>query len=404
MPAITTPCRSGSGRHGARLALLAALWSGAAAASPALPAVAPPPPAGPSLRAAAAAAGLEIGAVASPADTLPGSAVGAILARDFSSLTPENHMKWSLLEPTPGQLDFASADAIVAFAEANGQRVRGHTLFWSRANGPPAWLEAEVTQAPDPAARLRALMQQHASAVVGRYAGRISQWDVVNEPLSFFDPVLDPENLYGRVLGESYLVEAFQLARAADPAARLFLNEIGVEGNPAKFQGLLALVQRLLGAGGPIDGIGLQSHFLFFPPDRAALETQIGGLAALGLDVELTELDIPLRLFAGEADPLAAQARAYGDVLAACLAVPRCSGITLWGVSDADSWLDDQPIFSLFAPNRPLLFDEALEAKPAWYAARDALLAVPEPSSALLVASGAALLAVRRRRAPPRRT
>lgn len=355
----------------------------AAAACLAAPAAALP------LRVAAAGAGIFVGAAAN--DFEIGTPVGDLLAREFASLTPENQMKWSALEPSRGVFDFGPADALVAFAESNGMRVRGHTLAWGTSNGPPGWLAGTLAAAPDPAALLRELMNAHVATVAGRWAGRIESWDVVNEPLATTSGAFDPSNLYTRYLGESYIGDAFRAARAADPSALLFLNETLVEANPAKFDALLALVDRLLAAGVPIDGVGLQGHFLT-RPNRARLTAQLQAIADRGLAVEITELDLPLLIFSREADPLAAQAAAYADVFAACLAVARCRGITTWGISDADTWLDTQPLFEFFAPNRPLLFDESLARKPAHDAVVATLLAVPEPHTAAALALGLALL------------
>lgn len=197
------------------------------------------------LREAARAAGIEIGVAVEAAMLAPGSASAATIAREFSSLTAENAMKWQPLAPAaPGVYAFDPADAIVDFAQAQGQRVRGHTLFWGSLNGPPTWLSAELAVAPDPSGRLRELMAQHVSAVVGRYAGRSGTWDVVNEPLVFNTGELDPANPFQRVLGESYIADAFRLAHAADPAATLYLNETLLETNGPKFDGLLGRWQR----------------------------------------------------------------------------------------------------------------------------------------------------------------
>lgn len=351
------------------------------------------------LREAAAIAGIHVGVATGPVELATG--LDTLVAAEFDSVTPENDMKWSELSPAPGSYDFTRADALVAFAEANAMRVRGHTLVWGRPNGPPSWLDATLATAPDPGATLHDLMLDHIATVAGRYAGRIEQWDVVNEPLAFSSGGLDPSNPYYQWLGPSFLADAFHAARAADPTARLFLNEVAAENNPAKFAGLLALVEDLLADEVPIDGIGLQGHFLFSRPNRARLIGQFEAIAALGLEVEITELDLPLVLFANEEDPLAAQAAAYVDVFAACLAVANCRGITVWGVTDAGTWLDSLPILESFAPNRPLLFDEAGHPKPA-HDAVAALLAVPEPSTGLGVGAALLGLAAWRRRVGPR--
>lgn len=325
------------------------------------------------LAGAARAAGLQVGVAFDRVDDASGEQL-AVAAREFTSVTPENSMKWRSLAPAPGEYDFSDADELADFALANGQRLRGHTLFWHRLNGLPAWMHAELDAASDPAERLRELMVDYTAAVVGRYAGRIAQWDVINEPLGVVGGGFDPENIFYQLLGEEYLDLALLNAHAADPSAELFINETFTEFQPEKFDALLALAQRLLDRGAPLHGIGLQGHFFLRAPDEGVLRDQLQRIAALGLKAEVTELDIPLPLFDTTPEPLAAQAQAYADVFNACLAVPLCSGITVWGVDDAHTWLDSFAITAGSAPNRPLLFDEQLQAKPAYHGVVDALL------------------------------
>lgn len=308
-------------------------------------------------RQAELAVGVAVGAGAS-AEQL------AVVSREFISITAENEMKWGSLAPTSDSFSFSNADQLVDFAFANGQRVRGHTLFWHRSNGLPPWLTEELDKAIDPAARLQELMVTHTETVVGRYAGKLAQWDVINEPLEALGGDFDPQNIFYQLLGEEYLDIALLQAHAADPSAELFINETFAEFQPEKFDALIALAQRLLDRGVPLHGLGLQGHFFVRAPDEAVLRDQLQRIAELGLKAEITELDIPLPLFNTADDPLAAQAQAYADVFNACLSVALCSGITVWGIDDAHTWLDS--FLAFFAPNRPLLFDETLQAKPAY--------------------------------------
>lgn len=324
---------------------------------------------------AARAAGVHAGVAV---DHAPSDMQRKIAEREFTSLTLENALKWSPLSSAVGRYDFTRPDLAIDWAEQNGMRVRGHTLFWGRMNGPPPWLEGELAAAEDPAARLTELMRLHASTVVGRYAGRIEQWDVVNEPLSAFGGNHDPQNIFFATLGEPYIDIAFEAAHAADPAAVLFLNETLAELVPVKFDGLMALVERLLARDVPVHGVGLQAHFYTRPPERDTLQAQLERIESLGLYAELTELDLPLSLFKKESDPLAAQARAYGDVFAACLAVPACTGVTVWGVDDGDTWLDNFFLTERQAPNRPLLFDKLGWPKPAYGAVVEAFRAAAQ--------------------------
>jgi endo-1,4-beta-xylanase len=339
-------------------------------AVPPLRAVFVPEEAPQTLSQAAADAGIDVG-VAIEHNATPDRV--SLVQQEFTSITPENAMKWHSLAPAPGVHDFSAADTTVAVADAANLRIRGHTLIWHRLNGQPSWLAGELAASSDPAETLRNLMEEHITAVVGRYAGRISQWDVVNEPLALVGGGFDPNNIFFETLGEEYLDIAFHSAHLADPSASLFLNETFTEFVPAKFDALVALASSLLARGVPLHGIGLQAHFFLQAPDGVLLQQQLARITALGLSVELTELDIPLQLFANQSDPLQAQAIAYGKVFAACLAVPGCTGITVWGVDDADTWLDNFVLTAPNAPNRPLLFDGALNPKPAYYLVRGLL-------------------------------
>jgi endo-1,4-beta-xylanase len=298
-------------------------------------------------------------------------------------MTPENAMKWGSLAPTVGNYDFADADAIADFAASAGVRLRGHTLLWKHQL--PADLEDTVEAATDPAAKLRELIDEHLSTVVPRYRDGVAVWDVVNESLHEFTGDLDL-NIFGRTLGETYIDEAFRRVHELDPDAQLVLNEFFVFyglGTPfeGKARGFIDLVERLLDRGVPVHGVGVQAHFSGLAPDLIPLPTReefegfLRALADLGVFVELTELDVSINYFRGDPDPFARQAEFYGEVVEACMAVPRCTAVTTWGIDDSRTWLDRSPPFDTLAPHEPLLFDAVLEPKPAYFAMRDAVAA-----------------------------
>ena len=316
------------------------------------------------LRDVAERMGFEIGVAIGPDEV---ARHGPLIAREFTSITTENTLKWGALSPRPEFYDFTAADAVVRFAEAQGMRVRGHTLIWTRLNGPPRWLTSVLAETNDPGPVLQALSLAHISTVVERYAGRVAQWDVVNEPLVKAGTGLDSENPFLSLLGEDFLVQAFSTAANADPTAELFMNEVFTEHSDGRFEALVALVERLRARGAPIHGVGLQGHFLYRPPDPDGLRRRFERLALLGLKVEITELDIHLGVFRDKPDALGAQAVAYASVLDACLAVPACSGVTVWGLGDNDSWLG--------ADAAPLLFDQDYQQKPAYDAVLQSLSA-----------------------------
>jgi endo-1,4-beta-xylanase len=315
-------------------------------------------------------AGVHFGAVASRGQS---AAERALLAEHFTSVTAENAMKWGEIAPRVGSYGFADADEIAAFAETNGMRLRGHTLVWGVMQM-PSDLASTVTAAADPAARMAELLGEHFGTMIGRYGARVAQWDVVNEPLEVVGTAL-AKNVFLDALGPGYLGLSFTLARGLAPGASLYLNEYVLSWPSPKLDALRATVADLRSKGVPVDGVGIQGHFYpFFPlPDRATIEQALREIADLGVEIEITELDVSSWHFRDDPDPLARQAAFFGDFVAACMAVPACRGITTWGIQDGDSWLDHAPPFDLAAPNDPLLFDRDLEPKPAYVAVREAI-------------------------------
>jgi endo-1,4-beta-xylanase len=301
----------------------------------------------------------------------------ATLAAEFDSLTPENAMKWGPIHPEPDRFDFTPADDIVAFAEAHAMRVKGHALVWHEQL--PAWV------ASLPADRLWAAMVEHVGAVVGRYRGRICAWDVVNEAVADTGGPLR-DTVFLRRLGPGYIAEAFRIAHAADPGALLLYNDYGAEALGDKSDRVFELVRGLVAQDVPIHGVGLQMHVRADAPPRPGhLRANIRRLAELGLSVTVSEMDVEVRVLPGDrAARLAAQRRVYRDVVGACVAEPGCHGVTFWGVTDAHSWIGG-PAGSA----GPLLFDESLAPKPAYFGVLDGLLARVSPASRAGGASGA---------------
>lgn len=315
------------------------------------------------LREAAGPTGVRIGTTLEPAQITDAGYTG-VLRREFDALTPENALKMYSIQNQRGVWTFAGADAVMDFATANGIAVRGHTLVWGQDQYTPSWV-AGIT---DPA-ELRAVTNEYIATVVGRYAGRIPRWDVVNEPLATYGTTRSG-SVWDDLLGAGWVADAFRAAHAADPAAELWINEYGTDWVPGKHAALLALVAGLVAAGVPVHGVGIQTHRTSTAgPDAATFRRQLQDFAALGLKVAITELDVPT-------DPLdagagTAQAAAYRRIVEACLAVAGCVEVTTWGLTDADTWLDSLGLFR--TPTRPLLFDESLAPKPAHRAVLSAL-------------------------------
>ncbi|MEV7424410.1 MULTISPECIES: endo-1,4-beta-xylanase [unclassified Streptomyces] len=284
---------------------------------------------------------------------------GSITGAQFNSITPGNEMKWGSVEPTRGSFSWSGADRVVSFAEANGQKVRGHTLVWH--SQMPNWL-ADGTFSDT---ELRTIMNEHVTTEAARYKGRIDHWDVVNEPLNE-DGTMRASKFYTQ-LGESYIADAFRSARAADPAAKLYINDYNTDGTGAKSNGMYSLVQRLKAQGVPIDGVGFQGH-LILGQVPSTLQANLQRFADLGVDVAITELDIRMTLPATDAK-LAQQKDEFKAVTNACLAVTRCAGVTAWGFTDADSWIPD--VFPGQGAATP--YDENFQPKPAYYGIAEAL-------------------------------
>jgi endo-1,4-beta-xylanase len=265
----------------------------------------------------------------------------AIADREFHMITPENEMKWDAVEPSRGTFRFGPADRIVDRALARGQRVRGHTTVWHAQL--PSWVGAIRD-----AGTLRSVMNHHITTQMTHYKGKIYAWDVVNEAFADGGSGRLRDSVFQKVLGNGFVEEAFRTARAADPAAKLCYNDYNIENwADAKTQGVHRMVKDFKARGVPIDCVGFQSHFGAGGPP-ASFRTTLANFAALGVDVQITELDI------AQASPTH-----YADAVGACLSVARCTGITVWGVRDSDSWRGGE---------NPLLFDGNGTPKPAYSA------------------------------------
>ena len=296
------------------------------------------------LGAQAAASGRYFG-TAVPASKLSDSTYVSILDREFNMITPENEMKWDTTEPSRGNFNFGPADQIVSHAQAHGQRMRGHTLVWH--SQLPSWVSS-ITDATT----LRSVMDNHITQEMTHYKGKIYAWDVVNE--AFADgSTQHRSSVFQNVLGNGFIEEAFRTARSADPAAKLCYNDYNIEDwTAAKTQGVYAMVKDFTSRGVPIDCVGFQSHFGSGGPP-ANFQTTLSNFAALGVDVQLTELDIAQ-----------AGTTAYSNTVKDCMNVSRCAGITVWGIRDSDSWRSS---------DTPLLFDSSGNKKPAYDAVLSAL-------------------------------
>ena len=282
------------------------------------------------------------------ASKLSQSAYTTILNREFNSATPENEMKIDATEPQQNNFTFGAADQIVNHARSRGWRVRGHTLAWHSQQ--PQWMQNLSGSA------LRSAMLNHVTRVAANYAGRIDSWDVVNEAFADGGSGTRRDSNLQRT-GNDWIEAAFRAADAADPNAKLCYNDYNTDNwTDAKTQAVFAMVRDFRNRGVPIDCVGFQSHFNSGSPYPGNYRTTLQNFANLGVDVQITELDIE-----GSGTT---QANTYRNVVNDCLAVARCNGITVWGIRDSDSWR---------ASGTPLLFDGNGNKKPAYDAVLSAL-------------------------------
>lgn len=285
------------------------------------------------LRSLAPAAGIRVGAAVDVEALEADPAYARLLAREFNLVTPENAMKFAFVQPERDRYDFTQADALVAFAEAHGMQVNGHVLVWDRQL--PDWL----TQGGFSRDELMAILREHIRTLVTRYRGRVASWDVAAEAVGEDGKLRD--TFWSRGIGPDYLALAFRWAHEADPQARLRYNDYGGEGAGAKSDGIYRLVADLRQQHVPIDAVGLQMHVGLDDAPRADdVRINMKRLAALGLQTDITEMDVMLPLPA-RGTALRRQARVYGAMLQACLAVPQCRSFSTWGASDAHSWIPE---------------------------------------------------------------
>ncbi|GAA1762530.1 endo-1,4-beta-xylanase [Luedemannella helvata] len=333
----STPRRKG--RLAARSAFVVAAAAGLVATAVVLTA---PANAGTTLGASAAEKGRYFGA-AIAAGRLSDSTYVSILNREFNSVTAENEMKWDATEPSQGNFTFSNGDRIANHAISRGMKIRGHALLWHQQQ--PSWAQNMSGSA------LRNAAINHVTRVASYYRGKIHSWDVVNEAFADGTSGARRDSNLQRT-GNDWIEAAFRAARAADPGAKLCYNDYNTDGINAKSTAIYNMVRDFKSRGVPIDCVGLQSHLTNGPPSD--YRANIQRFADLGVDVQITELDI-----SGSS-----QASGYASVVNACLAVARCTGITVWGIRDSDSWRTGQ---------NPLLFDASGNKKAAYTSTLNAL-------------------------------
>ena len=315
-----------------------------------------------------------------------------IIKSQFNSLAPENVLKWGPIHPKPGPdgYNFGPADRYVEFGESNHMTLVGHTLVWHSQTPQWVFLADDGTNTVDRDTLLQR-MHDHIQTVVGRYKGRIKYWDVVNEALAE-DGTLR-KSRWMKIIGEDYIAKAFEYAHEADPNAVLRYNDFSLE-NPPKRNGAVELVKKLQAQGVPVHAVGIQCHAKLDWPTAEQESDAIDAFAKLGLKVAITELDIDTSASGQQnrsadislngqvqtnavkpAAPLGTNlntnrlpdsvqlllAKRYSELFGAFLKHrDTVTLVTLWGVTDGDSWLN------FGRKNHPLLFDRDGQPKLAF--------------------------------------
>ncbi|HJT38845.1 MAG TPA: endo-1,4-beta-xylanase [Sphingobium sp.] len=313
------------------------------------------------------------------------AAFRAAVVRECDMIVQEYELKRGTTEPKPGKYDFSGADQIIDFAQAHNMRARGHALVWYAAQ--PPWLEPAL-QSANPRERQQ-LMTSYIDVAMRRYAGRIAEWDVVNEAVEPNEGRADgmrSDSMWMKALGEQYIDIAFHTARETDGRAMLFLTDFGLEHDSPRCErrrtAMLKLLDRLMARGVPIDAVGIQGHLK--PYKEKFNEQQFANflrtLSGYGLNLSITEFDIADR--GGPPNPdkrdreVASVAKAFLDV---ALDNPAMGSILCWGLSDRYSWLSNFPEYKWpdGQLSRGLPLDGKMARKPLWDAIAAAFDAAP---------------------------
>ena len=303
--------------------------------------------------------------------------LGVIIESTFNRLTAENAMKCARIHPSEDSYSWSPADQLANFARERQMKMTGHTLVWHRET--PSWMLEGGADAV--AEKLR----QHISTVVARYADVTDNWDVVNEAVSDSDGKLYRDGAEGSrlfaVLGEKLVPLAFSAAQAAVEASgqdiELYYNDYNMA-QTKKRSKVIKLARQLRDEGIRIDGVGAQAHWTLTWPSLGEVQTMIDDIVEAGFQVKISELDISV--YAGDdwARRLWEAEKPYTDQLAQAQAArykslfevfaknaQHISSVTLWGLSDDRTWLDDMPVPG--RNNYPLLFDDDDQAKAAYF-------------------------------------
>lgn len=277
-----------------------------------------------------------------------------LIAENFNALVPENTMKMVNIRPTKKLWNFSDMDKMVDFAQKHKMKVRGHTFIWHQQN---STIVNQIKSRED----AFALIEENINTVMGRYKGKITDYDVANE--IFNEDGTFRKSLWYKWCGTDLYEEAFRMARKADPDAKLFLNDYShEEAGTAKAEAFYEFVKQMKEKGVPIDGVGFQLHLCTdYGINEDNLRENIRRFAALGLEVQFTEIDIRMKVPGSEED-IAKQAEMYQTLMRVLKDEPNVSTYMTWGYTDATSWVPA----TFHGYGEAHLFDKDLKAKPVF--------------------------------------
>ncbi len=305
----------------------------------------------------------------------------ALIKKNFNSITAENDMKVGMMQPKEGVWNFGAADSIANFCRQNGIKLRGHNLCWHSQFAD--WMFKDKKGKPVKKEVFYERLRKHIHTVVNRYKDIIYAWDVVNEAMAddgpqMFWPKASPyrQSQLFKLCGDEFIAKAFEFAREADPDVLLFYNDYSCV-DPGKRERIYNMVKKMLDAGVPIDGIGMQGHYNIYTPDEKELDKTITRFSELVKHIHITELDLRTNtesggqlIFArGAAKPQAPYiATLQEDQYNRIFRVFRkhkdvIDNVTFWNLGDKDSWLG--------LNNHPLPFDENYKPKASYRVIRD---------------------------------
>jgi endo-1,4-beta-xylanase len=261
-----------------------------------------------------------------------------IFLSNFNAGVTENALKWHMMEPRRGRVDYSVVDGILAWTEENGIPLRGHNIFWGIPNRVPDW-QKDLNDA-----ELKEVLEQRARDVGRRYRGRFAEYDLNNEMMH--------ADYYQERLGPGVPVEMARWMKTEDPEAVLFLNDYDVL-TGKRLEEFVEHVRKLQGMGVPVGGLGVQGHSHGDTFDRETLKKSLDRLAEFRLPIRVTEFNLPgqhsryygergVRLSAGEEEE---NAQAVTDFLTICFAHPAVDGVLFWGFWEGANWI---PVSSLY--------------------------------------------------------